>query len=64
MNLLVMNNASTWCGVSRRRERQKIKKVDQSCELGLGGGEIQHVYFPVLRDQRVSLWNKAVAYGF
>lgn len=42
VNFLVLNNASTWCSVGRR-ERQKEKKSDQSCELGAGGG-IQCVY--------------------
>lgn len=64
VNLLVLNNASTWCGVARRRERQKVKKMDQSCELGLREEKIHCVYLPVLRDRRVSLWNKAVADGF
>lgn len=37
VNLLVLNNAPTWCGVGRRRKRQKVKKMAQSSELGLGG---------------------------
>lgn len=63
VNLLVLNNAPTWGGVGRRK-RQKVKKVGQISELGLRGGKIQCVYLPVLIDQRVSLQNKASAYGF
>lgn len=37
VNPLVLNNASPWCGVGRGRERQKVKKIDQSCELGSRG---------------------------
>lgn len=69
VNLLVPNNDYISSGVSRR-QRQEVKQMGKSWELGLTesyrikAGSQYYVCLPVLWDQRLSLWNMAVAHQF